>query len=503
MFTILGKKLADIGFYINLDKSTDRKTNVENQIKKYEINGLERFSALTDEMIQYSCTKSHLSVLNKSLKEGYETVFIAEDDFQIYDECYYNVDDIKNINFEQVLNSVHEDLKNIEWDVVLLGCNPKSYIIKETDNLGVINKSTGAWAYLIKNTTFQFIIDNLNYKKDYLAIDDFLPKLNEKGFKVLTTIPMMIGHAVGFVSTLQPRGEVNYTNWINGNYNKFLYDNFKKKEINNLQNNLTIVINGHFCEDFIFYLKYLLHSLPDELKKCRFIVRYDRSLNNNKTLEIQRYFKDLQTNINAQISVGDGGLISSVNYSLKHIKTKYFLFLEHDWVFLKKDSIDFNKLIDVMNDYDFVNAVWFSKDDNRLRGFEIAIDSHGIETPFTKENRINELDLVTTVRWSNNPAVFRTEKYKEWYEKYIHNPYVGTQNQKSHNVEEPMIKIYRELISQNKFEDIKDDWGTYLYGNIGDGPYVGHTDASKRYQTTNKTMAEENGNEYIKNNPLK
>ena len=65
-----------------------------------------------------------------------------------------------------------------------------------------------------------------------------------------------------------------------------------------------------------------------------------------------------------------------------------------------------------------------------------------------------------------------------------------------------MIPTYRKIISENRWDDIKDNWGTFLYGNLGEGPYVGHTDASRRYQGSSKSTPEINGEEYIKNNPL-
>ena len=65
-----------------------------------------------------------------------------------------------------------------------------------------------------------------------------------------------------------------------------------------------------------------------------------------------------------------------------------------------------------------------------------------------------------------------------------------------------MIPHYRNLIREFGWNNIKDDWGTYLYGNIGDGPFVGHTDASRRYQGHSKSQPEINGEEYINNNPL-
>ena len=93
-------------------------------------------------------------------------------------------------------------------------------------------------------------------------------------------------------------------------------------------------------------------------------------------------------------------------------------------------------------------------------------------------------------------------KFKDWYYNIINNEHVDKINQGRHNVEETMIPHYREQIRPFGWENIKDEWGTYLYGNINEGPYVGHTDASKRYQGHNKSAPEINGEEYIKNNPL-
>jgi hypothetical protein len=98
--------------------------------------------------------------------------------------------------------------------------------------------------------------------------------------------------------------------------------------------------------------------------------------------------------------------------------------------------------------------------------------------------------------------MFRTSKFKFWFDNYIKNEYIGKTNQSSHNVEETMIPIYRDIISKNNWYDIRDEWGTYLYGKIGDDAYVGHTDASKRYQGHNKSQPEVNGEIYIKNNPI-
>ena len=505
MFNINDKEFANKGYYINLSTSIDRRLNIENLIEKYRIDGLERFEALTDEMIQYSCTKSHLGVFKDALDNDLDIIFVAEDDISINDICYapYNEN---NVLFKDAIVNVWEDLKNLEWDVLLFGCNPKTHLIPITNNLAINHNSTGAWAYIIKKKAYKYILENLNYKKDLIAIDDFLPLLNSKGFITLCTIPLTINHAIGFESTLQPRGPVNYDAWIQGNYHKFLYDfyknDFTKKRV---EKEVTIVIAGHFVKNYLFYLNYLLYSLPDDVLKCKFLIHYDENIEfdtNTELINLNAYFRDVKSNLNVTLTTGFGGLISTIESVINRITTPYFIFLEHDWVFLNKTDISFIDLVIAFNNYNFINAVWFSKDDNVMRGFEISKDVNNETTPFEREERVSNVDLITTCRFSNNPVMFRTSKMKEWYYNIIKNEYTGIVHQSQQNVEEKFIPYYRDVISKNKWTDIKDNWGTYLYGKINEGPYVGHTDASRRYQGQAKSQPEINGEEYIKKNQL-
>jgi hypothetical protein len=269
-----------------------------------------------------------------------------------------------------------------------------------------------------------------------------------------------------------------------------------------MRKKLTVVITGHFLDSYLIYLKYLMYSLPETLKSCKFLIHYDNSENYNEVVEksnLNEYLDGL--GIDYEMTFGFGGLISSIDFLLGKIQTPYYIFLEHDWVFLENNHIDFTKVINGFDNHYFVNAVWFSKDDNAMRGFEICQDSSGKTTPFQKESRITECDLITTCRWSNNPVIFRTSKMKDWFRDYIKNEFVGKVNQRQGNVEESMISEYRKQISKNLWDNIKDQWGTYLYGNLGEGPFVGHTDASKRYQGHNKSEPEINGEEYMRRHP--
>lgn len=509
MFSILNTKLANKGFFINLKTSTDRFDRVKNQIKKFKIKNLERFEALTDSFIQYSCTKSHLAVFQKAKDLNLDSIAVFEDDMDILEEPYILNE---KFNLNDVLSDLKIDMDNTEWDIILLGCNPKTYLIPETKTLSGVSRSTGGWAYIIKKRAYEYILENSNYHRDLIAIDDWLPKLNEKNFKVFATTPLIVHHGKGLVSTLQPNGLVDYTRWIDDNYYQFLYEFKNDKTMEQLINdytverNVTVVITGHFVDNFLHYLRYLLKTMPEDLIKCKFLIIYDTNhstVDYRKLFELQDYFKNRNKSMNYEIIYSKGGLIDSVDIMLKTLTTDYFVFLEHDWIFLEEEPIDFKGLLKCFEDYNFVNAVWFNKDDNQLRGFEIGGDVDGNETPYGKEERIVDFELTTTIRWSNNPSMLRTSKYKEWYDKYIHNPTVGINHQGQFNVEDSMIREYRELILKSKWEDIKDDWGTYLYGKVGTGPYIGHTDGSRRYQESIRTVAEDNADKYVLENPLK
>jgi GR25 family glycosyltransferase involved in LPS biosynthesis len=330
MFSIDGVVLANKGFYVNLDSSVNRKEHIENLTLKHNIVGLERFSALKDELVQSSCTKSHLGIFKQALEEDLEIIFVGEDDFDIKEYCYAPYSD-SPVSFNESIIKISKDLENVEWDVLLFGCNPKSHLIPVTENLAKNYFSTGAWAYLIKKRAYKYILENSNYYRDYIAIDDYLPLLSKKGFVTLTTIPLTINHAIGFESTLQPRGPVNYDAWIQGSYGKFLYGNYKEKSFNSmsLEKQTTVVITGHYVENYFFYLSYLLHSLPDELLKCRFIVHYDEGHGHDSSTEkvrLNAFFRDYEKNINVTLSYGCGGLISSLESVMEQVTTPYFIF---------------------------------------------------------------------------------------------------------------------------------------------------------------------------------
>jgi hypothetical protein len=271
---------------------------------------------------------------------------------------------------------------------------------------------------------------------------------------------------------------------------------------------ITIAIFGHFS--FIHeptrYLKLLLFSLPDELKKCKFLFVYD----SNETDESQddkngTFLRFLKTqDLNYEIYYSNYGLYESLGIALDHIKTEYFIFLEHDFVFLQKDRINFNGLINTFDNYSFVNAVWFNFEKNIKQDCDyFKHDIYLNPTYYGKEEKIKDFSLINTTRFSNRPCMYRVSKYKEWYKNYIENFYCSEYvaepinekiHQGSNGVEEIIINVIRKDVSINNYSDIRYKWGLYLYGNEGDEPYVAHIDGTKKkFNNENKTIAEYNG----------
>jgi GR25 family glycosyltransferase involved in LPS biosynthesis len=90
-------KIADIGFYINLDRREDRKEKIESQLTDFNITGVERHSAFSGyDSNTLNCKRSHLQLMEKLLETDFETLLILEDDCLFLDVLKENGDEIFN-----------------------------------------------------------------------------------------------------------------------------------------------------------------------------------------------------------------------------------------------------------------------------------------------------------------------------------------------------------------------------------------------------------------------
>lgn len=110
-------KNIDHIFYINLDKRTDRREEIENELAKYELTA-ERYSAIyTPHSGIVGCGYSHLNVLKLARDRGYKNVLILEDDFEFV---------VSKDEFENQLSMFFES--KIEYDVCMI-----SWIVQRSE----------------------------------------------------------------------------------------------------------------------------------------------------------------------------------------------------------------------------------------------------------------------------------------------------------------------------------------------------------------------------------
>jgi hypothetical protein len=97
--------------YINLDRRTDRRSEMEQQLRDMGLSG-ERFSAIQTDPGFIGCAQSHLAVLELARDRGWDNVLVLEDDFLFL---------FDREGVDQRLNAFF-DLK-IPYDVLMFGHN--------------------------------------------------------------------------------------------------------------------------------------------------------------------------------------------------------------------------------------------------------------------------------------------------------------------------------------------------------------------------------------------
>jgi hypothetical protein len=103
-------------FYINLDRNTDRKAEIEAEFKAlgYEPDSIERVVGVDVAPSWEAQAKSHLRAIKTAQQRGYKNIVILEDDFRFMDEFHKSVSTLTTY-VNDAMNYVGND-----WDVLLL-----------------------------------------------------------------------------------------------------------------------------------------------------------------------------------------------------------------------------------------------------------------------------------------------------------------------------------------------------------------------------------------------
>jgi len=137
---------------MNLDKRTDRKDQMENQLKIFDSQNVHRVSAVLDEQHGYlACLKSHLIALKMAKDNKYDNVLILEDD-----AAWANV---------EKAYPVFEKLVKEPFDVIMLGGTS----VKYDHTTYRVKQAQSSASYLVKKEYYDTMIKQC---EDVLALND-------------------------------------------------------------------------------------------------------------------------------------------------------------------------------------------------------------------------------------------------------------------------------------------------------------------------------------------
>ena len=221
-------KLSHI-FYINLEHRTDRKRDVEEQLKRVGLKGT-RCNAVKMKDGRVGCTLSHIKCLEMAIKENFDHIFICEDDI-----TFTRPNKFTN-NLNMFLNN-----DKINWDVCIIAGNmipPYQQIEKYCVKISRCQTTTG---YIVKNHYFKTLLQNYkeglekllrepNKHTEY-AIDKYWFHLQLKHNWVFIIPPTVI-QKEGY-SDIEGKN-INYANSMLDMEKKWLFKQNNKKENENI-----------------------------------------------------------------------------------------------------------------------------------------------------------------------------------------------------------------------------------------------------------------------------
>ena len=139
--------LIDKIIYINLDKRTDRKAEIEQELQHNNLR-FERFPAIQTPEGCIGCSLSHLQVVKLAKERGYNNILILEDDFMFL------------VNTEELEQNLQEFFSlQLPYDVCMLSYNlQKSEPLPNISCVGKVLEAQTASGYLIHSRYYDTLI---------------------------------------------------------------------------------------------------------------------------------------------------------------------------------------------------------------------------------------------------------------------------------------------------------------------------------------------------------
>lgn len=191
-FTLIPK------FVINLPRRKDRLESITKEFQRFnldftiwpavdgkrlKINPNSRKKHEYNAKAILGCMKSHYNLIKFAKTNGYEYIAVFEDDIRLAKDFHKRIKYIENEDFDLFYMGLHFDHLGIDVE-----CTKRTHIFK-------VNKAGGTYAYIMRNTVFDFVLENMDYN---WGSDEFFANMIIPNFNCKTFYPGMVLHMDGF-----------------------------------------------------------------------------------------------------------------------------------------------------------------------------------------------------------------------------------------------------------------------------------------------------------------
>lgn len=193
--------------YINLDHRTDRKMQVEDELRRIGLLDIAfRFPAIQMKDGRVGCTMSHIKCLEKAKKNNLDHLVLIEDDIQFTNPSLF-------------MNNLNKFLSlGIDWDIILIAGNNVPPHTPVDDCAVKVNSCQTTTGYIVNGHYFDTLIENMKEGLNKLlhdpknhfhyAVDKYWFNLQKRDKWFLIT-PLSVTQRQGY-SDIEKR-ETNFT----------------------------------------------------------------------------------------------------------------------------------------------------------------------------------------------------------------------------------------------------------------------------------------------------
>ena len=134
--------------YINLDKRTDRRTQMERQLDAFGLS-YERFPAIPHSFGIVGCSQSHQAVYRLAKERGYKNIWILEDDFEFV---------VSRDTLEQRITELMESSSRLNFDVCMLAYNALETEDSHSLWMRILSAQTAS-SYIVQASYYDTLIE--------------------------------------------------------------------------------------------------------------------------------------------------------------------------------------------------------------------------------------------------------------------------------------------------------------------------------------------------------